>query len=84
MIQDQNTDTIISSEEGRVQGRRVLYEQLATNWSAYTPDLPVILVTGESREECERLMGEAIPLHLESLREDCAQRPWLYQAALDG
>ncbi len=32
----------------------------------------------ETREEIERLMAEAIPLHLESLREDRAERPWLY------
>ncbi|HVA92582.1 MAG TPA: type II toxin-antitoxin system HicB family antitoxin [Chloroflexota bacterium] len=77
-MQKQQMDRVISSEEGSVQGYRVLYEQLPANWSACTPDLPVILVTGESREECERLMAEAIPLHLEGLREDRAERPWLY------
>lgn len=60
-----------------MQGCRVLYEQLPANWSAYTPDVPVILVTGGSREECARAMGEAIPLHLALLCEDRAARPWL-------
>lgn len=78
MRQKQDTDRVISTSEGTVQGYRVLYEQLASNWSAYTPDLPVILVTGATREECERQMAEAIPFHLEGLREDREQRPWLY------
>ena len=78
MIQGQDRDTILSTEEGIVQGYCVLYEQLPANWSAYAPDVPVILVTGEGREECARAMGEAIPLHLASLCEDRAARPWLY------
>jgi predicted RNase H-like HicB family nuclease len=77
-MQGQDPSDVISSEEGYVQGYRVLYEQLPSNWSAYTPDLPVILVTGPSRAACERLIAEAIPLHLEGLREDRAERPWLY------
>jgi predicted RNase H-like HicB family nuclease len=78
MMQEQYTEGVLSSEEGAVHGYRVLYEQLPSNWSAYTPDLPVILVTGATREECERQMTEAIPLHLESLRQERAERPWLY------
>ncbi|MGH2345572.1 MAG: type II toxin-antitoxin system HicB family antitoxin, partial [Chloroflexota bacterium] len=75
---EQNTDCVISSEQGIIQGYRVLYEQLPSNWSAYTPDLPVILVTGKTREEVDQQMNEAIPLHLASLLEDRAERPWLY------
>jgi predicted RNase H-like HicB family nuclease len=78
MMQEQDTDQAISRGEGIVKGYRVLYEQVPSNWSAYTPDLPVILVTGETREECERQMAEAIPAHLEGLREDREERPWLY------
>jgi predicted RNase H-like HicB family nuclease len=47
----------------------VIYEQGDTSWGAYSPDLPGVAVVGDSREEVERLMGEAIPLHLEALRE---------------
>jgi predicted RNase H-like HicB family nuclease len=79
MIQEHDADSVPSSEEGTIDGFRVLYEQLPSNWSAYTPDLPVILVTGETRAEVERPMGQAIPLHLEELRRDRAERPWLYK-----
>ena len=61
-----------------VHGFQVVYEEGPTSWGAYVPDLPVIGGAAETREEMERLMEEAIPLHLESLREDRAQRPWLY------
>ncbi len=47
----------------------VIYEQGDTSWGAYSPDLPGVAVVGDSREEVERLMGEAIPLHLEAFRE---------------
>ncbi len=47
----------------------VIYEHGDTSWGAYSPDLLGVAVVGDSREEVERLMGEAIPLHLEGLRE---------------
>lgn len=75
---EQELEHAIHSKEGMVQGFRVLYEQLPSNWSAYAPELPVVLVTAETREEAERLMCEAIPLHLEELRIDREERPWLY------
>jgi predicted RNase H-like HicB family nuclease len=78
MMQETQTDDVIRREEGVVDGYRVLYEQLPSNWTANTPDLPVILVTGATREECEQQMAEVIPWHLESLREDRTARPWLY------
>lgn len=37
-------------------------------WGAYCPDLPGVGVAGDSREEVERLIREAISLHLEGLR----------------
>ncbi len=46
----------------------VIYEQGDTSWGAYTPDL-AIAVAGDTREEVERLIREAIPFHLEGLRE---------------
>ena len=39
-----------------------------------TLSLPV----GTPLEEVERQMAEAIPFHLEGLREDRQERPWLY------
>jgi predicted RNase H-like HicB family nuclease len=32
----------------------------------------------ESREEMEQLMSEAIPFHLEGLRDDREEQPWPY------
>jgi predicted RNase H-like HicB family nuclease len=39
-------------------------------WGAYVPDLPGCVAVAETKEETERLIREAIPLHLESLREE--------------
>jgi predicted RNase H-like HicB family nuclease len=47
----------------------VVYERTPNNWSAYVPDLPGCVATGNTREETERLIREAIALHLEALRE---------------
>ncbi|NQW23299.1 MAG: type II toxin-antitoxin system HicB family antitoxin [SAR202 cluster bacterium] len=47
----------------------VVYEQTATGWSAYVPDLPGCVAAGKSREDTERLIREAIEFHLEGLRE---------------
>ena len=47
----------------------VIYEQGDSSWGAYSPDLPGVAVVGDTREEVERLMRDAIPLHLEGLRE---------------
>jgi predicted RNase H-like HicB family nuclease len=40
-----------------------------SNYSAYSPDVPGCAATGETRQECEAAMRDAIVLHLESLRE---------------
>jgi predicted RNase H-like HicB family nuclease len=47
----------------------VIYEQGATGWGAYCPDLPGLGAAGATREEVERLIHEAIQLHIESLRK---------------
>lgn len=65
-------------DEDQLHGYRVVYERTATGWCAYTPDLPTILGAADTREEVSRQMNEAIPLHLESLRKDREERPWLY------
>src|SRR5712691_2206962 len=41
-----------------------------TGYSAWAPDLPGCVAAADSREECERLMREAVALHLAGLRED--------------
>ena len=51
-----------------MSGYAVIIEGGETSYSAYTPELPGIGVAGDSIEEVERLIREAIPLHIESLR----------------
>jgi predicted RNase H-like HicB family nuclease len=48
----------------------VIYEKGPTSWGAYVPDLPGIITVGDSREEVEQLIQEAIEFHLEGLREE--------------
>ena len=48
----------------------VIYEKTSTGYSAYAPDLPGCIAAGGTREETERLMREAIEMHLQGLKED--------------
>jgi predicted RNase H-like HicB family nuclease len=45
-------------------------EKGATNYGGYVPDLPGCVATGATVEETERLLREAIALHLEGMKED--------------
>jgi predicted RNase H-like HicB family nuclease len=45
-------------------------EKSQLNYAAYVPDLPGCIATGESVEEVEALIREAIGSHLEGLVED--------------
>ena len=47
----------------------VAIEHEAASWGAYCPDLPGVGVVGDTREEVERLVREAIAFYLESLRQ---------------
>jgi predicted RNase H-like HicB family nuclease len=47
----------------------VVIENEGDSWGAYCPDLPGLGVAGDSREQVEQLIREAIELHLEGLRE---------------
>jgi len=38
------------------------------SYSAYVPDLPGCVSCGDSIEEARRLIEEAVPLHIDSLR----------------
>ena len=53
----------------------VVTEKANNNYSAYSPDLPGRVATGETREEAERNMHEAVELHIEGLREDGSPVP---------
>ncbi|MBT8108198.1 MAG: type II toxin-antitoxin system HicB family antitoxin [Gammaproteobacteria bacterium] len=48
----------------------IVIENAGTNYSAYVPDLPGCIATGETLEEVEKLMAEAIEFHIEGLKED--------------
>ena len=48
----------------------IVIEKAASNYSAYVPDLPGCVAAGRSRREVEKLIREAIRLHLEGLRQD--------------
>ena len=48
----------------------VIFERTDTGYSAYVPDLPGCVATGETRAETEQLIAEAIPFHLEGLFEE--------------
>lgn len=53
----------------------VIYEQGETGWSAYVPDLPVVVAAGDTREEVEELMQGAIEMHLEAMLRDGVSIP---------
>ena len=45
-------------------------EEGRETWSAWVPDLPGCVCAGQTRDECEALISEAIEFHIESLREE--------------
>ncbi len=48
----------------------IVVEDAGTNLAAYVPDLPGCVATGQTKAEVERLIREAIELHLEGMVED--------------
>ncbi len=55
---------------GAMKRYAIVIEEAGANLAAYVPDLPGCVATGESADEVERLIREAIELHLEGLVED--------------
>jgi predicted RNase H-like HicB family nuclease len=53
----------------------IVVEDAGTNLAAYVPDLPGCVATGKTKKEVERLIREAIELHLEGMAEDGLQIP---------
>jgi len=41
----------------------VIYEKGAISWGAYVPDLPGVITIGDTREEVEELIREAVEFH---------------------
>jgi predicted RNase H-like HicB family nuclease len=48
----------------------IIIEKAESNYSAYSPDVPGCVATGQTREETIRNIQEALAFHLEDLRED--------------
>ncbi len=48
----------------------VVIEKAESNFSAYVPDLPGCVATGQTVGETEKLIREAIQFHLHGMRED--------------
>jgi predicted RNase H-like HicB family nuclease len=53
----------------------IVIENSGGNYSAYVPDLPGCIATGESLAGTEQAIREAIEFHLDGLREDGAPIP---------
>jgi predicted RNase H-like HicB family nuclease len=47
----------------------VIFEKAEHNWAAYVPDLPGCMTTGQTLEDTERHIREAIEGHVRTLRE---------------
>jgi predicted RNase H-like HicB family nuclease len=41
----------------------------SVGFSSYAPDLPGVVATGASRDECQREMRDAVAFHVDGLRE---------------
>lgn len=48
----------------------IVVERAERNYAAYVPDLPGCVATGQTVEETEKLLREAIEIHVAGLRED--------------
>ena len=53
----------------------VVFERTSTSVGAYVPDLPGCVAVGDSEEEAERLIEEAMAIHLAGMREDSLPIP---------
>jgi len=48
----------------------IVLEKTENNYSAYVPDLPGCVATGQTIQETENEIRQAIEFHIEGLRED--------------
>lgn len=55
-----------------MQTRRylVIIEGTEGSYSAYAPDVPGCVAAGQTRDEVERLMQQALEFHIERMAED--------------
>ena len=48
----------------------IVVEETATGFSAFSPDISGCIATGDTRDEVERSMQEAMSLHVHQLKAD--------------
>lgn len=48
----------------------VIYEKGPTSWGAHVLDLPICVAVGDTLEEVQKLITEAIELYVETLKEE--------------
>ena len=53
----------------------VIIEKSETGFSAYVPDLPGCIATGNTRKVVERNLYETVKFHIEGLKEDGLEVP---------
>jgi predicted RNase H-like HicB family nuclease len=53
----------------------IIVEPTGKGYSAYSPDLPGCASTGETREEVEANMREAMQFHIEGLKQEGYEIP---------
>ena len=56
-------------------GYLIVIERGDGNYGAWAPDLPGCVAVGDTIEECEREMREAIHFHIDGLRQGGEQVP---------
>lgn len=63
----------------------IVMEKTENGYSAYSPDLDGCVAAGKSRQKVQKLMREAIALHLDGMREEGekAPPPHTYPAFVD-
>ena len=59
----------------------IIIEKAGKNYSAYSPDLPGCAATGETREEAEQNVYDAVEMHVNGLVEDNLAVPEPHAAA---
>ena len=63
----------------------IIVEKTETGYSAYSPDVPGCGSTGQTKEEVERNIPDAIHFHIEGLREEgyAVPEPSTYSSYID-
>jgi predicted RNase H-like HicB family nuclease len=57
-------------KESEMSKYLVIIEEAAENFSAYSPDVPGCVATGDTRDEAIAVMRDAMTAHLKGLREE--------------